>query len=141
MKQPLDVYDHVNNVCRSGWFMVTPGVIDEDAIRAYTEGHCGSLAYAIHRETGWDMCVLSDRDYPRGFGHYAMHMAVIHPDGDIVDIEGKVSRRTMRDRWDAHITKTDSDEFFWACDNGLWVPYPEENISPTFVEPLLKEIA
>ena len=141
MLAQLDLYDHTSDICHVGAFEVTPGVIDWDAVRAYTEGHCGSLAYCISKETGWDPCVLTYTDGRRGFGGDAMHMAVIHPDGDIVDIEGKVSRREMRERWGAHITKTTCDDFLRACDAGLWIPYPEEEITQTFVEPLLKEIA
>lgn len=139
MKAQLEVYDQRYDEYVFE-FEVTPGVIDYDAIEAFTEGHCASLAYAIHQETGWDMMLFTYRGAPRQYGH-AMHMAVLHPSGDIIDIEGRDSRRVYRERWYAHITKTTPDAFLRACDEGLWVPYPEEEITPTFVYPLLKEVA
>lgn len=37
---------------------LTPGLVDEAAVTAFTTGHCANLALALHAATGWDLVVL-----------------------------------------------------------------------------------
>ena len=39
-------------------YTLTPGIIDDDAVRAFTRGQCAELAVALHDRTGWPLRVL-----------------------------------------------------------------------------------
>lgn len=95
---------------------LTPGVLDAAAIDYFTGGQCHALADAIHRETGWDLAIVkmpcdgdgdcpdcvedpwAEIDYenpPEGWDDetpcpngYAAHIAVITPDGRLLDATG-----------------------------------------------------
>ncbi len=61
-------------------------VVDENAIRAFTNGQCHAFALAVHMLTGWEMKGLSrhgeDKNSPN-------HCVVVAPDGRLLDIHGK----------------------------------------------------
>jgi hypothetical protein len=68
--------------CRDGTVHVTPGVLDEQARDAFLLGGCGALAAAMHRTHGWPLVGLwATDDQP-------FHVAVLAPDGLVVDIDG-----------------------------------------------------
>ena len=93
---------------------VTPGVIDDAALQAYTQGQCVALAAALHARTGWQPVVLLD--YGNGWmsidddiavryaadrghtvpGHYLHHLwshaLVRRPDGMLVDVNPSFGR-------------------------------------------------
>jgi hypothetical protein len=53
---------------------------DPNVIYTFTRGHCHSLAYALNELTGWPVV---------GFGAPGPdHVAVLRPDGKILDIMG-----------------------------------------------------
>src|SRR5690625_1524669 len=70
---------------------LTPGQIDGHALRTFRYGACGVLAIALHDETGWPIIAITDHrnvhDQQKG-GASALHWAVEHPDGVLVDIDG-----------------------------------------------------
>lgn len=84
--------------------LVTEGVLDEAAVRAFTQGQCHAFAYALHQDTGWDIVAMyevgdgyGDAATPISDDHEApsnvlygdvSHFACRRPDGLLVDIEG-----------------------------------------------------
>lgn len=62
---------------------IKKNVIDEKAVQLYSNGHCHSLAIAIHRATGWPMVGF----FKRGESS-PKHVAILLPDERILDIEG-----------------------------------------------------
>lgn len=95
---------------------LTPGVIDDDAVTAFTNGWCWALATEVERTTGWPMVLLgaSNGDW--------LHAGCQRDDGQIVDIEGIWSAPQWQHRWEA------SHEAWLAnlgCEPGLVVRRPE----------------
>lgn len=59
------------------------GVLDQGAHKAFTRGHCHSLALAINKLTGWKMIVIGDSyNSPQ---HFLIHCP---PLNDYIDIDG-----------------------------------------------------
>ena len=80
---------------------LTPGVIDMEVEYALTNGGCYAFAIAMHNATKWPLiAVMGDRDKPAlpdaKSAKLAIHVGVLHPNGNIVDIEG------MHDIEDVH---------------------------------------
>lgn len=65
-----------------------------DAVRAFTDGDCGYLAFELHRLTGFTP-VTASMDYK----HQWTHAAVLTPDGRVLDIEGVWDIHDWLDRW------------------------------------------
>lgn len=74
---------------------LTPGVIDDAAVAAFTNGWCWALAAQIERSTSWPMVVLgaSNGDW--------LHAGCRRSDGLIADIEGIWGPRQWQQRWEA----------------------------------------
>jgi len=70
---------------------LTPGVIDGYARRAFKYGGCGGLAIALHDAMGWPIMAVTDSHNIYGEmagGGSALHWAVLHPCGELLDIDG-----------------------------------------------------
>lgn len=63
-------------------YVLEPGVIDDRSMLAFTNGHCHSLALAIHERTGWETVGLYS-----GSGSLE-HVLAADPAGRFVDIGG-----------------------------------------------------
>lgn len=79
---------------------LTPGVVDNSAKRIFTQGGCGALAIALHDITGWPIVAITDHhnveDGRAGLGS-ALHWAVRHPSGLLLDINGyQIGRKLVR---------------------------------------------
>jgi len=85
MKTTVPVHDADGSLA---YAYVTPGRLDREAVRAYTRGHCHALALALHDETAWTI-VGDFRDL-----NIPSHVAVVAPDGQLVDINLAAHGRT-----------------------------------------------
>ena len=70
---------------------------DRITIRYFTQGQCNALAYEIWKLTGWDLGLLSD--LPVGDIDLMGHLFVVHPNGKIVDIRGRMGLLDFRRFW------------------------------------------
>lgn len=83
-----------HNVHNDGYFMdetdviVTHGVLDENARRAFTWGHCHAMALALHHETGWDIVAVFQNGRKALPDVPPSHFAVYCPDGRLLDANG-----------------------------------------------------
>ena len=71
--------------------LLTPGVLDGYAKRAFKFGACGALAIALHDATGWPIVAITDAHNVhegRAGGGSALHWTVRHPTGLLIDIDG-----------------------------------------------------
>ncbi|UKD50815.1 hypothetical protein L3Q65_00535 (plasmid) [Amycolatopsis sp. FU40] len=75
-------------------FVLTAGVVDEDAEAFFGRGFCHWLAGAIHCLTGWTLAVV-DVDHGQ-HGWRTIHTAAITPGGTLLDIFGEHSAADMR---------------------------------------------
>ncbi|MEJ7648185.1 MAG: hypothetical protein WKF57_03895 [Nakamurella sp.] len=88
-------------------YLLTPGVIDDDADYVFRNGQCLALAVAVSRRTGWPI-VLTCFDTPERFelgpDHPPdlVHATVRTPEGQLLDIRGPNDPdvREMDDRHD-----------------------------------------
>jgi hypothetical protein len=73
------------------------GTINKNAVRAYKNGQCHSLALAIHFLTGWPIYGIADEsNSPADPGH----VVVKNPkNGGFVDIEGYGALGRWRKKW------------------------------------------
>lgn len=62
------------------------GIVDDNAIRAFTYGQCHALALAIRKLSGLPLVGIW-RDYDRDKDEPA-HIAVLLPNGELLDIQG-----------------------------------------------------
>lgn len=129
---------------------LTPGSIDEVAINYFLHGACGALTMALHDETGWPIVAITDHhnvyDGVSGWGS-ALHWAVEHPNGQLIDIEGLHDPEELVEQYHdeaddgiaaaARTTRAHVEE--WYIENqGEPIPV---SLARTFVRPLLKVIA
>jgi hypothetical protein len=70
---------------------LTRGVVDDNARRCFTSGHCNSLSAAIAGATGWEEEHASGAE-----GNYYDHSYVKTPWGTALDIDGESSLKEMR---------------------------------------------
>jgi hypothetical protein len=70
---------------------------DEDVIAYFTEGACPSLAYEIHKLTGWTIAMVSD--CPAGSPDYMAHVFIINSDGMAIDIKGLRTIDEVKAEW------------------------------------------
>lgn len=71
--------------------LLTPGVLDGYAKRAFKYGGCGALAIALHDATRWPIVAITDAHNVydgRAGGGSALHWTVQRPDGKLIDIDG-----------------------------------------------------
>jgi hypothetical protein len=62
---------------------LVPGVLDEAAVNFFSNGHCASMALAIHRLTGWEIAHFRPL-----CGCYPGHAVVVPERGCYADAEG-----------------------------------------------------
>lgn len=71
--------------------LLTPGVLDGYAERAFKYGACAALALAFHDRFGWPLVAVTDahnvHDGHAGSGS-ALHYMVRHPTGRLLDVDG-----------------------------------------------------
>lgn len=80
---------------------LTPGVLDENARKALTTGHCAAFALEIHKKTGWPVVGTFEKgvwdgdsaeDINAAYDQYDdiafIHSMVRTPDGRLLDVEG-----------------------------------------------------
>jgi hypothetical protein len=88
---------------------LTPGVLDEAAVEFFANGHCASMALALHWLTGWDVVCF---DVPSQQGHAMVHSPLGYLDASgIVTVEGFANGRALRSKSEVLIHKGDSCEF------------------------------
>lgn len=76
-----------------------PGVVNDQAIRTFTQGYCLALAQGIHRNIGWPIWVLG-RKHKNGALARSWAHAVVSPEpGMFLDIEGYHTERGLLARW------------------------------------------
>jgi len=87
---------------------LTPGVIDDNAVAAFTNGYCGALALAFEeRGVGQVVWLVESRNYADGPepDRYepwnTLHYVILTDDGCAVDIEGPRSLDEICEEWDA----------------------------------------
>lgn len=68
----------------------------EHTVEAFTEGDCWLLAIVLSKRTGWPIVIMHVLDEPGWW----RHVAVQHPSGKILDIEGLQSEDDFFDRWE-----------------------------------------
>jgi hypothetical protein len=90
--------------------LLSAGLIDGYARRAFKYGACGALAIALHDHTGWPIVAITDSHNvaeDKAGGGSALHWAVRTPDGWLLDIDG-VHR--MQDLIDEYSSQADEGE-------------------------------
>lgn len=120
--------------------LIRAGIVDDEALRAFTTGQCHAFALAMHEATGWPIIAAAEPDHEwmtfeeilpaapvgsdgarhmRGayLSTYATHLFVQHPSGDLVDIRG----RTTAEAWMAHAGLDG------APHDPRWYPSPDGN--------------
>ncbi|HEY5990612.1 MAG TPA: hypothetical protein VIV12_30100 [Streptosporangiaceae bacterium] len=75
------------------------GRLDVNARTAFTEGHCHSLALALHEKTGWPLIGGVDRGPEYGSGRVPDHVVVQVPDGRLLDITGLHTVEDFEEEW------------------------------------------
>ena len=78
------------------------GVIDDNAVQAFTRGHCHSLALALHQETGWPLFGMyseEEGNMSHENGDTPSHVLVQMPNGDFLDIEGTGAVENWQQSW------------------------------------------
>lgn len=114
--------------------IITAGVIDDHARRAFSQGQCHAMAYALAEKTGWDIVAVvgptewsTNHDIAKhidpvthrmslsGLCDFAEHVLVRRGDGKLVDIRGL---RTNDD-----VIDTDS---YTAFPDPVWGVVPDD---------------
>lgn len=104
---------------------VTPGLLDEHAVRNYSTGGCAALALALHERTGWTVvaALWGDDEEFWGAEEYAealddgvpniwpSHVMVRTPDDDLLDIRGLRSYR----QYNASFKDGEGGEYNGVC--------------------------
>jgi len=94
----------------SGVARLRRGVLDAEALRAFTQGQCHALSLALNDLTGWPIELVVEK--PR---RHTNRVAWVHavnrqPDGMLVDIEGAHSEPELLAGWGgARVTLLQTD--------------------------------
>jgi hypothetical protein len=128
---------------------LTPGSIDGAARTAFRYGGCGALAIAIHDATGWPIAAITDHDnvYDGRIGMgSALHWTVLHPSGQMLDIEGLHDTDTLTAEY--HFDADDEQAAWGLASRESAVEWYEEagatiplELAASFVSPLLASLA
>lgn len=132
-----------------GWFgedetVLTPGVIDDNARHAFSNGQCHALALGLHELTGWEIgglqwcCEACGSDSPEWCGCDAdtlpAHVVVRKEDGELIDIGGTVDFA----EWGSDFRPVDPDALTYTYpDQGYLVP--DLDAGRAFAETVLSE--
>jgi hypothetical protein len=90
----------------------------------FSYGDCHILAMRIHRLTGWPIATFCDSCGPH------THAFVRHPDGDIVDVNGKQTEQEFRLRWAAYCDGMAEEIREWTIpelEASIWDTDPQFN--------------
>lgn len=111
---------------------VTPGVIDADAVHAFTSGQCHALALALHERTGWPLRWLEDDEGD------PLHCFVETPEGKALDIAGVHDRDEMLEGWQGVYDEAASSDQLRALSFGFggW-RVPDTKAASAFVDAVL----
>lgn len=122
---PMGLQVNVRDICTDHEFKAVTGIINREAIRAFSRGQCHALAYALSEQTGWPIVGIGealpkkvrDRSYP--FSSYCYrHYLVLTPDRSVIDIRGRRSIGQLRtENWGASSTRlglATAEEMRWA---------------------------
>ena len=72
---------------------LTPGVLDEAAVDFFANGHCASMALALHRRSGWDIVCFEVLDQS---GHAVVHSPLGYLDArGIITVEQFAAGREL----------------------------------------------
>jgi hypothetical protein len=132
---------------------LTPGVLDENARKALTTGHCAAFALEIHKKTGWPVVGIfekgiwdgdSPEDINVAYNQYDdiafIHSMVRTPDGRLLDIEGMHTD----DEYRASARNSHHSEVSFFVLNRETIEYisrycaeSDPNLMASFVDPLL----
>lgn len=114
---------------------LTPGVLDMNAREAYLNGHCASLALAIHGRAPntWTLEVLE------GYEGEVVHVVVRTEDGDLLDVDNAHTTSSMLEVCSAavRVRPADRDEIVDLTFNGDLAPL-ELGLADTFVDAVLR---
>lgn len=77
-----------------------------EQVDRYTNGDCLYLAQAIADATGWQLVGILDCWSVQGADYCSGHIAVIHPDGDLIDVTGRTSPDELSD-WGGELVTLD----------------------------------
>ena len=123
-------------------FLLTPGIIDDNARHVFTEGQALALAAVVSRATGWPLVIRTSGDGRGTSGPPALiHAWVEDPDGDLIDINGLNDREESDDKFDGSIDRQSTftiDEFdnLFARYRGF-IPAQEQETAAEFVDAVL----
>jgi hypothetical protein len=103
-------------------YTLTPGVLDYDAMGAFTTGQCHALALEVHRITGWELWGLWEyynlQDHEEGGLETPGHVIVKTFEGEYVDVQGIGAEK----RW--------SKQILHAVTEGEIMQYEEYDYNP-----------
>lgn len=133
-------------------FTVTPGHIDNTALRAFTSGQCHALARAVSDATGWPMALLvddecaydpdtcSDEDIAEELCACQLrHVIVIDPNGQHVDITGMHAPGSVPGWEGLRAVSMTEDLWRHITDSPDWRA-PAMDVARTFVTPLIASL-
>ena len=105
---PPTMVQALKNVVAGDVIKSAPGISEEET-RAYTNGKCAQLAYALYMTMGWPMFAVGDDDKKLiGEGGISwVHVVVQTPAGDFLDITGLHTGEEVLEYWGEHM---DHDE-------------------------------
>jgi hypothetical protein len=114
-------------------YVVQPGILDDRAALAFTNGHCHSLALALHRATGGEMVGFTRTQEP------FEHVLVRSDDGRLIDIGGaRTPAEVVAAGGRLRGVNSEALEQL-TCECG-WVP-PVPEVASAWVAPLLERLA
>jgi hypothetical protein len=150
---------------------LTPGVLDAQAQRAFRLGGCAGLALALHRRTGWPLVKVTDAEAVYagdgwdplahaslrrradalhnqcGMGCGGLHWGVLHPTGQLVDVDGLNGLLETVRRYDPHadgrraaLGLSSVEELLDEYVEARGEPVPL-TLAASFVEPVLALVA
>jgi len=118
---------------KDGEYVLTEGVIDDQARHVFSHGYCAELALALHRRTGWPIVSAGVWDDHNRLIPGA-HFGVLVPDGRVLDIEGASEIYSWAGRWGVDGAFRElSPAQLPGCEEGLL-----ECRAAAFVEPVLR---
>lgn len=86
------------NMFAGHWVDVELRVIDHNVESWFLYGNCVILAWEMHLLTGWDVVLIENVVKAEGNSPWC-HALVRHPDGSLVDINGKQSEVSIVNHW------------------------------------------
>lgn len=109
----------------------------EDTVDAFTCGDCWHLAWELHRLTGYPMIFSSmwttEEYIPEPASFEWDHVAVVLPDGRIMDVNGVQGAQDWEERWNTEneVITSDPDEIKALLSDDIGKPlrrtYPTHN--------------